>query len=233
MKYPRKLTARGKNVCLEPLIWIQSSSWSTNALSQPFEHWDCTWADIPDQHFSDSERSSSSLWDKCFPLAHFPSPWSGYSGHKSLLELEHLRILPSLSLACLLYGSTSGYISTSRSYWPGGAAFTLHKTPHLPSPTYTIILHTAGCAWVCFPFIMSLQFNEGSRAVGGWLPLWTQERRQPTAAPLSCPRRVVTAPLPPPFPNLYSVHSQGHKSVVVGMYYEEINIYHISFQEGE
>lgn len=115
----------------------------------------------------------------------------------------------------------------------GRCSFHLAQDPHLPSPIYTIILHTAGCAWVCFPFIMSLQFNEGSRAVGGWLPLWTQERRQPTAAPLSCPRRVVTAPLPPPFPNLYSVHSQGHKSVVVGMYYEEINIYHISFQEGE
>lgn len=233
MKYPSKLTARGKNVCLEPLIWIQSSSWSTNALSQPFEHWDCTWADIPDQHFRDSERSSSSLWDKCFPLAHFPSPWSGYSGHKSLLKLgtpqdftfsqpclspvrQHLRV--HLHISVLLTGRCS---------------FHLAQDPHLPSPIYTIILHTAGCAWVCFPFIMSLQFNEGSRAVGGWLPLWTQERRQPTAAPLSCPRRVVTAPLPPPFPNLYSVHSQGHKSVVVGMYYEEINIYHISFQEGE
>lgn len=33
--------------------------------------------------------------------------------------------------------------------------------------------------------------------------------------------------------NLNSVHSEGHKSVVVRMYYEEINIYQIAFREGE
>jgi hypothetical protein len=38
-------------------------------------------------------------------------------------------------------------------------------------------------------------------------------------------------PLPPH--NLNSVHSEGHKSLVVGMYYEEINIYQIAFQEGK
>ena len=30
-------------------------------------------------------------------------------------------------------------------------------------------------------------------------------------------------------PNLNSVHSQGHKSAVVRIYYEEINIYQIAF----
>lgn len=34
-------------------------------------------------------------------------------------------------------------------------------------------------------------------------------------------------------PNLNSVHSEGHKSAVVRMYYEEINIYQIAFREGE
>ena len=33
--------------------------------------------------------------------------------------------------------------------------------------------------------------------------------------------------------NLNSLHSEGHKSVVVRMYYEEINIYQIAFREGE
>lgn len=59
------------------------------------------------------------------------------------------------------------------------------------------------------------------------------QSKKETAPELVCGLVLAFSWSPYLLPNLNSIHSQGHKSVVVRMYYEEINIYQIAFREGE
>lgn len=59
------------------------------------------------------------------------------------------------------------------------------------------------------------------------------ESKKETAPELVCGSVLAYSRSPYLLPNLNSVRSEGHKSAVVRMYYEEINIYQIAFREGE
>lgn len=59
------------------------------------------------------------------------------------------------------------------------------------------------------------------------------ESKKETAPGLVRGSVLAYSPSPHLLPNLNSFYSEGHKSAVVRMYYEEINIYQIAFREGE
>lgn len=166
-----------------------------------------------------------------FPLAHLPSPLSGHSAHKKPSEagtpsgfyllsaspvrqhlMVHLHISVSLTGLCSFHLTQDPPTSPAR---PTVSSFTWQAVLRCVSPS------------LC-------PFNSVSALV-----LWetgspSEHRKDASPQLLFCPVSVLSPHLCTPHPpNSYSVHSQGHKSVVVGMYYEEINIYHISFQEGE
>lgn len=59
------------------------------------------------------------------------------------------------------------------------------------------------------------------------------ESEKETASELVCSLVLAFSWNPYLFLDLNSVHTEGHKSAVVRIYYEEINVYQIAFWEGE
>lgn len=202
-----------------------------DALPQPPESWDSTWAETSDQHFSESELSSSH--DKYFPSCTIsPALCQGTLVPKAFWSENTLRILPSLSFPCLLVQISLSSMTPCLGL--SGRAVQLPACS-LPPPLRSGLQYHRSLSRLCLCVLLLHYVSLNSISA---LVLWeagSPLKARKTSGPSSslCAVWVLCCPGTPPPPHLNSVHSQGHKSVVVGMHYEEINIYQISFQEGE
>lgn len=89
-------------------------------------------------------------------------------------------------------------------------------------------VHTARCA--CMHFSLITLVNSISVLMPGEARVLSESQKE-TASELVCGPVLAFLWSPVLLPNLNSVHSKGHKSAVVRIYYEEINIYQVAFEK--